>query len=58
MMIQVDAPHHTAGLILENDVCVSAAPILRWAVGKDRAYLSRYFQRRGWKVTIVERDHP
>lgn len=53
MLAQVTAPHFCAGIVMENDVCTDAAPILRWAVGKPRAELRQYFARKGWRVSIV-----
>jgi hypothetical protein len=56
MLIAVDAPHFYAGIVLENDIAVEAAPILKWAIGKDRDFLRDYFKKRKWKVTVC-RDH-
>lgn len=53
MLAQVTAPHFCAGIVMENDVCTDAAPILRWAVGKRHAELRQYFARKGWRVSIV-----
>lgn len=53
MLVSVDAPHFYAGIVLENDVIVRAAPILKWAIGKRRAWLSDYFRQKGWKAVIV-----
>ena len=53
-MIQVTAPHFCAGIIFNGLIAVRAAPILAWTVGKDAAYLSAYFKRKGWKVTLVK----
>lgn len=54
-MVVVDAfPDFYAAIIFEGDVVVRAAPILRWTMGKKAAYLSAYFQRKGWKATLVK----
>lgn len=55
-LVAVDAPHFYAGMILKNGVVIKAAPILHWAIGKTQAYLTNYFWRKKWKVTIVELD--
>lgn len=55
MLVAVDAPYFYAGLIFDGDKCVRAAPILKWAVGKHRNYLSHYFKQKGWKAAIVQR---
>jgi len=52
-LVRVVAPHFVAGLIMNGDLCGQAAPILRWAVGKSRAELRAYFERKGWKASVV-----
>jgi len=54
MLVQVTAPHFVAGIVLVDEVVVEAAPILRWTIGKDRAFLSAYFRRKGWKAKIIK----
>lgn len=54
-IIRVEAPHFVAGLILnEAGICVEAAPILRWAVGKRREELLPYFKRKKWAARIIQ----
>lgn len=53
LLVRVVAPHFVAGMILRDDTIVSAAPILRWTIGKRRVWLSRYFRRKGWTATIL-----
>ena len=53
MLVRVVAPHFVAGLVLTDDTCTDAAPIMRWAIGKHRAFLSEYFRRKGWKAAII-----
>jgi hypothetical protein len=55
VLVRVVAPHFVAGLIMRDDVCVEAAPILRWALGKSRDELRAYFARKGWRASIVPR---
>ncbi len=50
-LVQVTAPHFCAGLVMRDKVCVEAAPILKWCVGKGEHYLSHYFKQKGWKAT-------
>lgn len=52
-LVQVTAPHFCAGIILRDGIVIDAAPILGWTMGKDRAYLSRYFASKGWKAVFV-----
>lgn len=51
-LVRVEAPHFVAGLIIKDDVCTFAAPILAWAVGRDRAWLRAYFARKGWRASV------
>lgn len=53
MLVQVTAKHFCAGLMLEDDVVVEAAPILKKCLGKRRSWLRTYFAEQGWKVKVV-----
>lgn len=53
ILVRVVAPDFVAGLIMDGDRCIHAAPKLRWAIGKFRPELRAYFQRRGWSASIV-----
>ncbi len=57
-MYQVTAPHFCAGLIVDGEKVVRAAPILGWTVGKSRDELRRYFARKKWSVRYVCRSAP
>ena len=50
MLVQIDAPHFCAGLVVENGVVVDAAPILFWAVGKQEDVVRKYVYKKGWKA--------
>lgn len=50
-LVRVTAPGLSAGLILNDGVCVRAAPALRWALGYSAAYISRYFKAMGYTAT-------
>lgn len=52
-LIQVTAPHFCAGIVIKDGRCVDAAPILKWAIGKDWGYLTSYFRRKGWRFERV-----
>ena len=56
MLVRVVAPHFVAGLVLREGFVVEAAPILKWAIGRNRAYLSPYFERKGWEATVIKGD--
>ena len=53
-LVRVEAPHFVAGIVMVGDVCTEAAPILRWAAGHSRGWLSTYFKNMGWKAMIVQ----
>lgn len=49
-LIRVEAPHFVAGLIVDHGRVTDAAPILRWSVGKQWAWVASYIERkRGWR---------
>jgi hypothetical protein len=54
MLASVSAPHFNAGLIVEDGVCVRAAPILKWTLGKRWAWLHSYFLQKGWEVICLD----
>lgn len=47
-VIQIQAPHFTAAVVIRDKRCIAAAPILKWAVGQSEAQLIQYFGRKGW----------
>ncbi len=55
VLVRVVAPHFVAGMVLENDVVVEAAPILRWAVGRGMGWLRAYLARKGWRASVVDK---
>lgn len=52
-LVHVEARHFVAGLIVHDGVCVDAAPILRWAIGKRWRYLDGYLRDCGHRVTLL-----
>lgn len=53
MLVRVISPYFVAGIVLQDDIVVRAAPILGWAIGKQRASVSAIFARKGWKASIL-----
>lgn len=54
-LIRVEAPHFVAGIqVNERGMCMNAAPILKWCIGKRTDFLRDYFRRKGWKATVVK----
>lgn len=52
-LVRIDAPHFCAGIIIADDRCIKAAPILAWSIGRNAAYLRKYFADKGWKATVL-----
>jgi hypothetical protein len=34
LIFQISTPYFCAGIVLKDDICIDAAPILKWAIGK------------------------
>jgi hypothetical protein len=49
----IDAPHFYAGIVLQNNRVVEAAPIVRYMRKWDRARVRDYCVQKGWKVSVV-----
>ena len=58
MLLQITAPCYCAGVVIEDDVVIRAAPILRWSLGKSYQFLENYFQRKGFKVEVIDEYNP
>lgn len=52
-LVRVTAPHYCAGLEVESDRVVRAAPILKWAVGRDWSGVRAYFRGKRFRVEVV-----
>lgn len=52
-MLTIDSGYYYAGLIFEDNLCVQAAPILKWAIGKDKRFLINYFLKKKFKVVEI-----
>lgn len=49
-LVRIQASYFVAGVLMENNVCIQAAPILGWMVGQNAFRLSTYCTEKGWKV--------
>lgn len=59
MLVQVRAPHFVAGLVMENDKCTVAAPIMkRWALGRPAQQVRDHVKKQGWTAVIVKPYQP
>lgn len=55
MLIRVELPHLTAGVIADAGIITTAAPILAWSLGKPTRILAAWVLKRGGRITVVER---
>lgn len=53
MLVRITAPHYCAGLEVEAGRVVRAAPILKWAVGKEWGSVQAYFRGKRYRVEVV-----
>ena len=53
MLCQITAPHFVAGVIVEDDIVVQAAPILRWTTGKNIYDVVRYADAKHWRLSTI-----
>lgn len=50
MLLHIDSGYFCAGAVFVNDVCVEAAPIVKWVVGWIKSDFLRYAKNKGWKI--------
>jgi hypothetical protein len=50
-LVTVTAPSFTASIIMLDDACVRAAPILKWCLGKSTTWIRGEFSRLGYTAT-------
>jgi hypothetical protein len=56
IVAQVTLPYACAGVILQGNRVVRAAPILGWSVGKNVRDLVDWARRKGGEVRILRRE--
>ena len=54
--VQISSSYFCAGIIIRDSICVIAAPIVKWMVGKKRNYLRKYCLKKGWNFYILPRE--
>lgn len=47
-LFRIDGGHFVAGLEMDHEEVVYAAPIIRWMMGKTEKYMKEYCSNRGW----------
>lgn len=53
-LYQIDTGYACAGIILKNKICIEAAPIFRWMIGKNDIEISKWKKIK--KVTFVKEE--
>ena len=57
-LLRIEAPYFTAGAIWERGakdwLCVEAAPIIKWMIGKPALETKAYLDSKGWRYEWVE----
>lgn len=52
-LVQVKAPHFTAGFVSDGARVTEAAPILKYLIGKTEAWARHYLKQKGWTASVV-----
>lgn len=53
MLVRVTTPHYVAGLVIEEDKVIEAAPILRWAIGHTTLFVRQRLGARCYQWELV-----
>jgi hypothetical protein len=53
VLVQITTDRYCAGVVIDNDHVVEAAPIVNWTIGWHRYRLLKYFRQRGHKIEAV-----
>lgn len=54
-LFRVEANYFTAGFIIERGLCVKAAPIIRWMIGREYGRIYNYCISKGWVIREVKK---
>lgn len=52
-LVRVVAPHFVAGLVVDDEYVIHAAPILRYMVGWSVDRVRDYVAKKGWRASNV-----
>jgi hypothetical protein len=53
VLVRVVAPHFVAGAVFDRGVCIRAAPIIKYCIGKTDDWCRHYFKSKGWKASLA-----
>ena len=48
----IESNYFTACAVIEKGVIIKAAPIIKYMVGKDVAYIKNYCNKKKWKINF------
>ena len=56
MLVQITSSYFCAGIILENGICIEAAPIVKYMKGWDRPKIRDYCKYKKWSAKIIDHE--
>ena len=56
MLVQITSSYFCAGIILEDEVCIRAAPIVKYMKGWDKVKIRNYCKYKNWIAKIINYD--
>lgn len=51
MLYAIDSGYFYAGVVVNDNTITTAAPILRWSIGKDWLWFQEYAAAKNWRIT-------
>lgn len=57
MLLRIESNYFVAGCIVEGDVCIHAAPIIRYMIKWPREKIITYIRKKGWEYLWEQEDH-
>lgn len=56
MLAQIKAPHFTAGIVLDDGIVTTTAPIVKYMKGWTRDRVRDYCHQKMWHIKIVNQQ--
>ena len=50
MLYVIDLPYANFGVIVENDIVITAPPIGHWMMGRDVSFISQWVNKKGGTI--------
>jgi hypothetical protein len=54
MLAQITAPHFVAGIVLDDGIVATAAPIVKYMVGWNRDRVRDYCHQKAWHIRVIQ----